>query len=152
MHMFVFPHRQKGITLVEVLIVTAVLAIVWIIAVNAINPLEQFAKSRNTKRNAGVNAIANALHQYTAQHGSLPPGISGVTTVISSEGADLCEFLIPKYLPALPQDPGSNNGVRIFPSDCGKYDTGYTIRLLGKGHFIIEAPNAELDTHISETR
>lgn len=143
----------KGFTIVELIIVIGVLAVLAAITLAAINPAEQFAKSRDTKRRAAVEALSNAIQQYTAkQRGVLPEQITETETVISSSGVDLCDMLTPEYITSLPQDPQLNNGSRIFPSQCGEYDTGYTVQLIENDHFVVRAPFAETVETISQTR
>lgn len=140
-----------GFTIVEILVVIAVLAVLMVITLIAINPSDQLAKSRNTKRAAGVEALANAIQQYTTdQRGILPNGITTTAQPISSSAVDLCELLTPEYIVALPQDP--ENGDRVMNTECGDYDTGFTIQALEQGHFVVAAPLAELEKTITETR
>lgn len=147
------PLNAHGFTIVELLVVMAVLSIIAAITLIALNPASQFARSRNIKRGASIESIANGIQQYTSDtRGILPPGITATATSISSTGVDLCDLLIPDYIAALPQDPDSSNGANIRLSECGDYDTGFTIRSLEQGHFIVEAPSAEEGATISETR
>src|SRR6476660_8622212 len=92
----------KGFTLIELLVVIGILAILLAITLIAINPARQFAQSNDTKRKSDVNAILNAIGQYSADNdGGLPgddpvPANSQITTTvkpISDTGANLCALL-----------------------------------------------------------
>src|SRR5437667_9102880 len=90
---------QKGFTLIELLVVIGILAILLAIVLIAINPARQFAQANNTKRNADVVAILNAISQYAADNkGQLPPGMpasGAIEQYISTTGADICNALTP---------------------------------------------------------
>lgn len=150
---YLFSKKQKGFTIVELLVGMAILGVLLAISLVAVNPLEQFAKTRNTKRRADVEALANAVNQYrTENNGNFPPGVTTTLRPISSSGVNLCTVLVTKYLSALPQDPNSNKGAKIPSSSCSNYNTGYSIISTGNGHYVVNAPSAELGKTISETR
>ena len=58
---------QKGFTLIELIVTIAILAILVAILVVAINPAEQLARARDTKRVADLDALKTALNLYLAQ-------------------------------------------------------------------------------------
>src|SRR5437870_1723053 len=58
--------KNKGFTLIEVLIVIGLIAILATVALVAINPSRQFAQARNTERLSNVTALANAISQNMA--------------------------------------------------------------------------------------
>lgn len=145
--------RQKGFTIVELMVGMAILSVLLGITLAAVNPLEQFAKTRDTKRRADVEALANAIQQHIAtQKGVIPEELTTSNQEIATGEVDLCEALIPQYISALPQDPSQNNGAKILPASCSSYSTGYEIRLLDDEHFRVEAPHAEVAEDISQIR
>ncbi len=127
--------RQEGFTLIELLVVIGILAILLAITLIAINPARQFGQANDTKRRSDINAILNAVGQYTASNGgNLPTEISGLAadtpTVLSSTTAlaGLCAKLTPTYVPALPVDPTGNNQSGIDSASCGgAWNTLYTV-------------------------
>ena len=106
-------YKNKGFTLIEILIVIGIIAILAGIVLVAINPARQFRQAGNTQRESNVNAILNAIGQYSVDHKGDNNGIGlGTTTVakvISTSQSNICAQLVPTYIPALPTDPSSAN-------------------------------------------
>jgi len=128
-------NKNKGFTLIEILVVIGIIAILATIVLIAINPARQFKQARDTQRTSNANAILNAIGQYTADHkGDLSALdiITGDSTdagdyddISATDTPDFCDELVPKYIPALPVDPGTGNSAI---DDCsGSWDTGYSV-------------------------
>ena len=122
--------NEKGFTLIELLVVIGILAILLAITLIAINPARQFGQANDTKRRSDINAILNAIGQYSASNsGTIPSEITTTPTDFSSTSAlsTLCAKLVPTYIPALPVDPAGNNQAGV--SDCAAtpWDTQYTL-------------------------
>ena len=145
---------QEGFTLIELLVVIGILAVLLSIVLIAINPAKQFSQANNTKRRSDVNAILNAVDQYSADNkGTLPTGIgSSFSEISKSGGADLCTSLVTKYIAALPVDPKVNNGTPV--TDCASsYSTGYFIlQSATDSRVTVSAAQAELSDTIMVTR
>lgn len=151
---------MKGFTLVEILIVLAIIAMLSAIVIVAINPARQFAQTRNTQRWTAVNAILNAVHQnmvdneglFTCAAGDLP---SSATNMANDDGNpltteyDICSCLVPTYVAAMPYDPSTGSY-----ATCASYDTGFTVVQAGgtAGRVTVAAPSAELGDSIAVTR
>ena len=141
---------QKGFTLIELLVVIGILAILLAITLIAINPARQFQQANNTQRSSDVNAILNAIGQYSAENaGNITPlgTIStdpAAPTAISSTGigAAFCNELVTEYIAALPVDP-TTGGDPV--TNCGgAWDTGYTMyRSADDNRITVIAPNTE---------
>lgn len=153
--------NQKGFTLIELLIVIGILTVLLALTLVAINPARQFSQANNTQRQSNVNAIINAVHEYSADHkGALPTGVNGtVKTISSTAGAtniDLCTILVPTYIADIPVDPttGTKTPTSSVCADSGAaYTSGYTIVATGSANRVtVSAPDAELTTTISVTR
>lgn len=140
------------VVLTFIMFLPLLFAIPLAIALIAINPSEQFAKANNVQRESGLVQIANAIKQYKKDNNDmLPESITTQTQEISTAGADLCESLVPEYIPALPADPSMIEPLAI--SNCSEaYVTGYTIVTAGEGSITISAPEAELGKIIQITR
>jgi len=157
--------KNRGFTLIEILVVIGIIAILAAVVLIAINPARQFAQANDSQRSANLNAILNAVGQYVADNkGNFPPSIEGGLLVltpaksIGSEagGIDLCKDLVPKYLPAFPTDPKSTHdgtAIEFLSTNCGTYTSGYTIASTTQNRIIVAAPSTQAtSTPISITR
>lgn len=147
--------NSKGFTLIEILVVIGIIAILATIVLIAINPARQFRQARDTQRTSNINAILNAVGQYIADNkGNLPVDIDADTATkqLISDGAvadaDICDALVPKYIPALPFDPSATT------VDCTAvaYNSKYKINKDANGRISIYADGEEPVAEISVTR
>jgi prepilin-type N-terminal cleavage/methylation domain-containing protein len=124
--------KQKGFTLIEILVVIGIIAILAAVVLIAINPARQFAQARNSQRVSNVNAILNAVGQDMADNKGIftcsgsAYTIASTSTVIKNgaTGADLAPCIIPTYISSMPFDP--KNALAKY-TDNTDYDTEYTI-------------------------
>ncbi len=142
---------KKGFTLLEVLLVVAIIAILAGIVIVALNPGKQLADARNTQRQADVNTILNAVYQYSIDNkGNMPGTITVSSTAICKTGASSCTGYIDlsaltlneKYLTALPNDPSASS----------TSITGYNISKSANNRITVTAPSAENGQTISATK
>jgi len=117
---------SKGFTLIEILVVIGIIAILATIVLIAINPARQFKQARDTQRVSNVNAILNGIGQYIADNKGAIPSFIPTAPAIEIAGvanSGLCGNLVPKYIPAMPFDPGA------IVVDCvtAPYETDYTV-------------------------
>lgn len=143
-------HVKKGFTLLEILLVVAIIAILAGIVIFAINPNKQLADTRNTQRQADVNTILSAVYQYSVDNsGAMPSGVTTTATEICKTAAASCTDLADisavtineKYLTSIPLDPNGS-------STDG---TGYTIVKSANNRVTVSATHAEGKT-IAVTR
>ncbi len=143
--------RHQGFTLIEVLLVVAIIAILAGIVILAINPNKQLGDTRNSQRQSDINTILNATYQYSVDNqGTLPSGITSTPTDICASGASSCTGLVDltvlttngKYVVSIPKDPktGTTN------------DTHYQISVDSNNRVTVSAPDAEQGKTISATR
>ncbi len=78
--------KNKGFTLLEILLVVAAIAILAGIVVVAINPGKQLAAARNAARRSDVNTLLNAVYQYALDHSGAFP--AGMDTTLKMLGTD----------------------------------------------------------------
>lgn len=144
--------RQKGFTLIEVLLVVVIIAILAGIVIVAINPGRQISQTNNAQRDSDVKAILDAVHQYSIDNrGTLPTGITTTATAMGSAVGqiDICTLLVPTYVAEMPFDP---TAAGAHYTDCTDYATGYTVASDAAGRVTVAAPTAELSEVISVTR
>ena len=154
-----YKNKQKGFTLLEILLVVAAIAILAGIVIVAINPTKQLGDTRNAQRRADVNTILNAVYQYAIDNnGTLPATVTngtacGVSTqeVCKTGGTctgltDLSTSLVgttATYLVAIPADP---TGSTTNGAGYEIYKNSTTNRVT------VCAPDAEQSQTISVTR
>jgi type IV pilus assembly protein PilA len=147
---------QQGFTLIEVLLVIAILAILASIVIIAINPGKQFASARDAQRQSDVYSILNALHQYALDHeGVFPDGLTSDEMEICRTDSQNCENLLDlapvtsneRYLVTFPLDPQC----LVTSANCSEYGTGYFVSVSENGRVTVNAYGAE-NGDISVTR
>lgn len=131
--------KYEAFSLIEILIVVALMIILATITIIAINPAKNFRDTRNAQRSADVSAILNAVTQYTSEEGHAIADLGTIAnctttvSVIGTSGADLGTVLVDEYIVEIPMDPSSGTAA----------DTGYTICQTDGGRIQIDAPSAE---------
>ena len=149
----------KGFTLIEILVVVALIAILTAITFIAINPNKIFMDARNTTRRADISEILSAITQYTSKQGNSLGDFTVVDASLAiptctADPADMAE-IGPAADPALYVDlttilVGVEDFIVGIPFDpsltaataaSGGY--GYTICQTSTGRVQINAPLAE---------
>ncbi len=151
--------RQKiraGFTLVEILLVVAIIGILAAIVILAVNPARQLALTRNAQRRVDINTVLNAVYQFAIDNrGNLPGQVTTTQTEICLTGTGVasatCGALIDleglsnseRYLVTIPLDPSGATT---------SFGTGYHIRKSSNGRVTVIAVAAEQAESISVTR
>ncbi|MEA3357727.1 MAG: type II secretion system protein [Patescibacteria group bacterium] len=142
--------KEKGFTLLEILLVVAAMAILAAVVIVAINPGKQLADTRNAQRHSDVQTILNAVYHYSVDNdGDLPANITTTQTEVCTTGGT-CTDLIDlgvlttnqTYLVSIPEDPtgATTNGA------------GYEIVQSANGRVTVSAPDAEEDQTIEVSK
>jgi prepilin-type N-terminal cleavage/methylation domain-containing protein len=120
--------RQRGFTLLELLVVLAIIGLLAGIIMLALNSARN--KARDAKRAGDMRQMITALEQYYSQRSSYPTG----TASIAAGGALLSdsnsfnggsEPFVPNYIPLLPAAPKPNDGGCGSSSGAGNNNYWY---------------------------
>lgn len=147
--------KQKGFTLIEVLIVIGIIAVLAAVVLVAVNPGRQFKLARDAQRVSNVNALLNTIGQNIAEHhgiftcGATTTTLPSTSTVVASTGGfDIAPCVIPAYISSLPFDPSLPGSYFASTTD---YNTGYYISQDVQGR-VTASSTGEITPSISVTR
>lgn len=141
--------RYEGFSLIEILVVVALIIILATITIVAINPGKNFRDTRNAQRSSDVNSILNAVTQYTTDGGAVSSfgtiaacdeddWKAGTPIGTTAGNANLSALTTGEanYIVSIPMDPGP--GAAKGTAE----DTKYVICTIGT-RVQIAAPQAE---------
>lgn len=148
--------KYEGFSLIEILVVVALIIILATITIIAINPAKNFRDTRNAQRSADVMQILNAVTQFTSEEGNTVSMLGtfencddGASPIVVGDPAatpfvpsTIEGELVDEFLVAIPRDPQAPSAT----------DTGYTICVTGGGRVQVNAPLAEDGKVISVKR
>ena len=144
----------KGFTLIEILVVVALIAILTAITFIAINPAKNFADTSNAQRSSDVGQILNAMTQYTSDSGRTTaaletefavaiPSCDAVapspTAIQIGSGVgllnlgDATKALVDEYIVGIPFDPSTGTAAA----------TNYWVCQTTGGRLQVSAPGVE---------
>lgn len=147
--------KKNAFTLIELLIVIAILMILSGVLFLILRPSEIIGKAGNARRWTDINVLSSAIRQYSLDHGGTFP--TGVTTTLSQIGtctsggdtncagaSSSCVNLtsdLSLYIPNIPIDPNGDMS-----------HTGYGVLIDSTGLIHVEACLAENEEIISTYR
>ncbi len=138
--------EDNGFTLLEIFLIIAVIGIFAGIVILIINPNQKRADIRDAQRRSDVNAILNAVYEYSLDtDGIIPGNMSTTATEICATGANSCTGLIDLsvltngavYLTTIPKDPNAA---------CNVNGVCYEVSKSSDGRITVSAPDAETST------
>jgi prepilin-type N-terminal cleavage/methylation domain-containing protein len=80
--------NKKGFTLVELLIVIAILGTLAVVVLIALNPVQQLARTRDSGRTSTVTQLGHAMEAYGTTRNGVFPALSGtwIATYLVTSG------------------------------------------------------------------
>jgi|GEM_PF-1369814 len=99
-----FKKSGSGFSLIELLVIIAIVGILATIIAVGINPLKRIGQARDASRKQHVSDLKKALQYYFIDN-SVYPDAGADLFAESSEGDDWISGLRPDYLKTLPKDP-----------------------------------------------
>jgi len=130
--------KRKGFTLIEIIIVVAIIAILASAVIIAINPAKNLRQARNATRWTQMNAAANGVYSYVIDHqGLFPPCLyidlatrterwvynaTETTPLWNLVNIEDCDDLVPVYMGKFPADPQGADYLIGFVTDSTTSD------------------------------
>ncbi len=122
-----WAQKQKGFTIVELLIVVVVIAILAAITIVAFSGIQ--TKARDSARDTAARSIRQALEHYKTDNNDLYPACGTLNTGYNS--TCLSTALVPTYLQSIPRDPVSGTTID-FVTGTGNTSYGLLVRFESK--------------------
>jgi prepilin-type N-terminal cleavage/methylation domain-containing protein len=147
--------KNKGFTLLEVLLVIALIGILIGTILVSVNPNRQLAQARNLTRKSDITDIYNALEAYSVKNSA------NIVNTITTSYQEICDtgtrsttnslpsatycdnkidlrLLVPTYITSIPKDSRAT----------GVANTGYEVAKTNTNQISIKAKNPELGESI----
>jgi general secretion pathway protein G len=113
-------NKQRGFTLIEILVVIVILAILGALVVPKI--MNRPDEARVVAAKQDVQAIVQALKLYKLDNGSYPTTEQGLKALVEKPTAGAIPANWKSYLDKLPQDPWGHAYVYLSPGLKGEVD------------------------------
>ncbi len=115
-------YRSNGFTLIEVMVVVAILAILAAIVVPRI--MDEPARARETRAMQDIRAIQNALDMYKLDNHRYPTTDQGLEALVNppDSGPEPPNYRDGGYLRKVPTDPWGNPYQYLNPGRHGEID------------------------------
>lgn len=122
--------KYQGFSLIEILVVVALIVILATITIVAINPAKNFRDTRNAQRSADIMQILNAVTQYTSEQGHALSDLGTIATcptpTVIGTGAGELDLtgapLVDEYIVAIPEDPSAGGTYTICKTATGRVE------------------------------
>ncbi len=128
------PNTQKGFTLVELLVVIAVLGVLAAGVLVAINPLEQLARGRDVSKKTAITELGRGLNTYLTTQHELPDGndaSGGFASALAASGE----------IRVVPTNPSSQQCDDIASNTAtAGVENGYCFEKDANNEYVVYAP------------
>lgn len=125
--------RHKGITLVELLIVTGVSVVLITGFIILIDPIQKIGQTNDAKRKTELAQLKRALEIYYQDYGRYPDSTGQYTIKDTNWGEQW-----PPYMSRLPKDPTSGQNYIYYTPNigvCANYQCYYIYAKLQRGGY-----------------
>lgn len=113
-------HKQKGFSLIEIMVVVVILGILASIVVPKI--ISRPDEARVVKAKQDVLAIQNALDLYKLDNGFYPGTEQGLMALVEKPTSSPTPRDWKPYLKSLPKDPWGRDYLYLNPGQHGEFD------------------------------
>ena len=115
------PRRQRGFTLIEIMVVVVILGVLAAIVVPKV--LDRPDQARATAARQDIAGLMQALKLYRLDHGNYPSTAQGLGALAASAGKGAATNGAPRaYLERLPNDPWGHPYHYLNPGVNGEID------------------------------
>ena len=151
------PNKNKGFTLIEILLVVAILSVLLVVVFASLNPAQRLIDARNARRWNDVNQVLTAVHECIIDNNLATCGL-GTTVALSQlgacaagQGAVPCTGAATACLDLTTELADYISSTPVDPVDPGTDKTGYAIQV-ANGIVTVSACSAEDAETISVSR
>lgn len=106
-HCPIFLKKEQGISITELLIVVAFLAVMTVLLLVYLNPGAQLGKARDARRKSDLSKLKNVLEDYYNDKKCYPSGLE--------------KLVVDEYIDNLPVDPSTKQSYAYSKEGCDKY-------------------------------
>ena len=123
---------QSGFTLVEILIVIAMLSVIATVLMSTLNPLEQIKKGTDAKRKSNLEQIQRALEMYYHDNNAFPASSGDYKIMVGATAYLWGDPWLP-YINELPRDPSPGQSYIYYSPASSNGQTYYLYASLERG-------------------
>jgi type II secretion system protein G len=123
---------QKGLTLIELIVVIAIVGIFAAAVIAALNPFEQLKKSTDAKRKSDIAQLQRALELYYQDRGRYPTSSADYKIYINPQTINWGSAWQP-YISKLPADPNLSHTYIYYSPATANGQTYYIYANLERG-------------------
>ena len=119
-------YRERGFTLIEVLVVVVILGILAAFVVPKF--FDKPGEARQVKARSDIQSLSTSLNMYRLDNFAYPSTNQGLEALVSQPGGlpEARNWKAGGYVDRLPKDPGGRDYVYLSPGQRGDFDL-YTL-------------------------